>query len=312
MSKPSRREWKGFEQLVARVETILAPSGARVRCPDRHVTDLDTGALREVDATIRIERGEQTELVALECRRRGRRQTVEWIESLVAKKASIGAARMIGVSSTGFARTAVKKAAVRGVELRTARALDEKVLADWIAFPAVRLVNTRWSVIDVKFHLSHPEPDDQLDSREGAGNKINGDDPVLWVGDDGERISVHEFLRRARGQDPWPEAPLKQILTQRTFVNCQSPFWITTNKGRRQVQAVDALCAFQHVISDGPMVTAISYAKPGDGPILDAVHFDVSALISNGFFAFHRDAATGQTSLSIVLQPAQSELAAKR
>jgi hypothetical protein len=307
MSKPSRREWKEFEKLVARVETTLAPSGAQIRCPDKHVVDVDTGALREVDATIRIKRGDRTDLIALECRRRGRRQTVEWIESLVAKKSSIGASRMIGVSSTGFARTAVKKAGVRGVELRTAHTLDEELLTDWIAFPAVQLINTRWSLLEVKFLLTHPEPDDRLDLPGGLGNTINGDAPFLWIGDTAQPISLHEFLQRARGQEPWPEVAVGETATQRVFVNCESVFWIPTTKGRKQLQAVEALCAFRHVATSGPMVAAIAYARPGEGPILDAVHFDVSAMIPNGFFAFHRDAATGQTSFSIVLQPTRGE-----
>ena len=307
MAAPSRREWADFERLIARIETTLAPNGAVVRCPDNEVIDLDTGAHRNVDATVRWEDCGQTRFMAFECRRRGRRRTVEWVESLIAKKASIGADKMVGVSSAGFARNAIKKAAARGVDLRTARSLDEGVLGAWIAFKAVQMVNTRWSALQVYFFLYDPQPDDELWMPVDAHGSVNGNTPCIHVEPGPSPVSIHRFLEMARSGEQWPEAPHLCPQEQWLNVNCERPVWIDTNKGRKQVQTVRALCRYAHVPSEGPLVAAVRYAEANAG-ILDAAHFDLSGSLPGFVLAFHRDAATGQTSVSFVREPQRGGL----
>lgn len=110
-------DWKRFEELVARIEAFLAPSGATVKSPDR-LTDKITGEDREVDASIRMRIGSSDVLITIECRKRSNPQDVTWIEQLATKREQVGADKTIAVSSEGFTEPAKKAAAFRGIDLR--------------------------------------------------------------------------------------------------------------------------------------------------------------------------------------------------
>jgi hypothetical protein len=109
--------WRKFEELVARIEKVLAPQGAVVKSPDR-IRDLVTDHYREVDASIRMPDGDGTLLITVECRDRKGRQDDLWIEQLVTKREKIGARRTIAVSSSGFSNSAIVTARHYGIELR--------------------------------------------------------------------------------------------------------------------------------------------------------------------------------------------------
>src|SRR5262245_39374323 len=102
--------WRDFELLVARIEEWLGPKGATVKSPD-YIADRVTGELREVDASIRLHAGSAPILVTVECRDRVSVQDVTWIEQIASKRDSVGAARTIAVSSSGFTGPARSKAA---------------------------------------------------------------------------------------------------------------------------------------------------------------------------------------------------------
>lgn len=112
-----QHQWRQFEKLVARIEKMAAPLGAAVKSPDR-IPDLVTGELREVDASIRYQIGTTPILITIECRKRNRKQDDTWIEQLATKRAKIGAAKTIAVSSTGFSGSAHKTARLHNIELR--------------------------------------------------------------------------------------------------------------------------------------------------------------------------------------------------
>jgi len=110
-------EWRRFEELVSRIEADAGPLGLIVVSPDR-IRSKITGRFREVDASIRAKVGTAEVLVTIECRRRGHKQDVTWIEQLATKKQAIGASRTIAVSSSGFSPEAVAVAQHHGIDLR--------------------------------------------------------------------------------------------------------------------------------------------------------------------------------------------------
>ena len=126
MAMTSDRNWRQFEELVARIEQAASPHSATVKSPDR-VRDITTGHLREVDASIRQRVGTAEILITVECRKRGRKADDTWIEQLASKRQKIGAAKTIAVSATGFTASALESAKHFGIELRT---LSEIVAAD--------------------------------------------------------------------------------------------------------------------------------------------------------------------------------------
>lgn len=120
-----------FERLVALIETHAAPREAIVKAPDR-IRDLRTGRLREVDASIRLRVGTADILLTIECRKRGRPDDVTWIEQLATKRESIGAAKTIAVSASGFSKSARNTASLHGIELRVLSEVGASEVEGWM------------------------------------------------------------------------------------------------------------------------------------------------------------------------------------
>lgn len=144
-------EWRAFEQLVARIEQDARPE-IIVTSPDRIRCRL-TGRLREVDASIRDRAGT---LTTIECRRRRGRQDVTWIEQLATKKSSLGAARTIAVSATGFSAAAHQIAQAHSITLKDVRTLDEAELNPLIGLNLVHFSHKRVALVSVGLRFATP------------------------------------------------------------------------------------------------------------------------------------------------------------
>jgi hypothetical protein len=107
-----------FQRIVHVIVSKLAPSTATVRsCVE--LPERDSGTLREVDAVIEIGAGLSMVRVAVECRERGRRADVQWIDELIGKYSRLPIDRVVAVSSSGFSRAAQAKASSHNIDLVT-------------------------------------------------------------------------------------------------------------------------------------------------------------------------------------------------
>jgi hypothetical protein len=130
MRKKSRAG-RDFEELIARIERILAPNGAIIKSPD-YILDLITNSLREVDISIRFQDNNESRLITVECRDRVGQQDTTWIEQLVTKQKDIGAWRTYAVSSGKFSKPAIKKANHYGIEIRLFDQItDAEISQEW-------------------------------------------------------------------------------------------------------------------------------------------------------------------------------------
>lgn len=144
----SSDEWQQFEQLVARIEADAAPLGLTIKSPDRIRCKL-TGRMREVDASIRAQVGTTSILVTIECRKRGKRQDVTWIEQLAAKKFAIGADRTIAVSASGFSADAEATARLHNIDLRRLRDVSINEINNLMRLDFVLFTHKKCSLIRV-------------------------------------------------------------------------------------------------------------------------------------------------------------------
>ena len=189
-------EWRQFERMVARIEGDAGPLGLVVKSPDR-IRSLVTGDLREVDVSIRSNRGEQEDFVTIECRKRSSKEDVTWIEQLATKKEAIGAVRTIAVSSSGFSKQAEKAAAHYGIDLRltseiTLAEVNHILKLDFVFFNHKRCSiarvgfrrygGTEWTLPapnDVDFQFDHTtDPFVDIFENSGSGTKWSLND--LW------------------------------------------------------------------------------------------------------------------------------------
>lgn len=150
-------KWREFEVLVARIEEWLGPKGAKVKSPDK-LRDRITGQMREVDASIRFQVGSAPILVTVECRDRKKTEDVRWIEEIAGKRDSVGAARTIAVSSSGFSQPARIKAEQLGIEVREINDISAETAAQWAHDVKITFVSIRWNVVALRLHLRGAVP----------------------------------------------------------------------------------------------------------------------------------------------------------
>lgn len=148
-------EWREFEVLVSRIEEWLTPKGAVVKSPDS-LPDKITGEQRNVDATVRFQVGSAPILIAIECRKRKHKEDVTWIEQLAQKKCSIGADKMIAVSSTGFSAPAIRKAERLGIELRHVSEVTEQDIGLWAHKTVIRVRYLHWNLVSLGLRTDPP------------------------------------------------------------------------------------------------------------------------------------------------------------
>lgn len=137
-----------FELQIARIQSALAGTKAKVRWNDRFPDPDNPSQLRQVDITIRRDKS----LAIAECRYHSRPQDVKWIEELYGRKVSLNADTVIGVSSVGFTKGAIEKARRLGVFLRSLSELSDQEIQSWgkrtkVTISHMRLFDLRFLVV---------------------------------------------------------------------------------------------------------------------------------------------------------------------
>ena len=111
MSKP---KWKKFEELVAEVQKRLSPN-AQVKHNDK--IRGKSGALRQVDVSVRETIGQFQILVVIECKDQKDPVDLPKIEQFMGLVQDIGANKGAVVSASGFTSTAINKGTDAGLNL---------------------------------------------------------------------------------------------------------------------------------------------------------------------------------------------------
>ena len=149
--------------------------------------------------------------MALECRDRSRKVGVPSVEAFYAKCQRTGIDRGIIVSSTGFTRTALKKAASYNIGCLS---LDQAEHLDWCLAPGVYVSQKR--MIHVRLH---PVADRQV----GAGAKLYANDGTL-IGPD----EIRSIGRNCMNDAPPTDGPVI-----RRFVDPALGFHLIDENGER-------------------------------------------------------------------------------
>jgi hypothetical protein len=116
-----------FQSLIKFIYDRITPEGGTVT-ESAMVFDNDSKTLREVDILIEHKISDHTIKIAVECRDRSRKDTVEWIDGLVGKTLSLDVNKVVAVSKKGFAQPAIDKANSYGIDTLSLKEASEK---DW-------------------------------------------------------------------------------------------------------------------------------------------------------------------------------------
>ena len=136
-SKPIKqvKPGKRLEELVAWIEGALRDRETATVTANEQLADRDTGEPRQIDVVVRVKSGHDTWLGIVEVRDRSRPVDSRYIEEVVGKRDSVGAAVAYIVSKNGFYEPAIKKANRHGIRLLT---LDEAEEHNWSAWCGLR------------------------------------------------------------------------------------------------------------------------------------------------------------------------------
>lgn len=136
-SRSMPRRTNAFQGLIYRIQRTAA-SGAVVT-ESKVLADSLTGALVEVDVVVEQDLGGHAIIVGVECTAEARAATVEWVNEMHAKHATLPTHHLVLVSRAGFSNGARRRAA--GFQI-AAYTLAEAVEGDWTTI--VGRLHTVW------------------------------------------------------------------------------------------------------------------------------------------------------------------------
>jgi hypothetical protein len=116
-----------FQKLIKVIYDQLAPKGATITEPAL-LYETSSGKEREVDILIEFKAIDVQWRMCVECRKRSRSNSVEWIDSLIGKYHDLAVDRIIAVSDKPFTEAAVEKASARRIKLIT---LEKAIETNW-------------------------------------------------------------------------------------------------------------------------------------------------------------------------------------
>lgn len=160
-----------FQQLIHYIYSQLVPEGATVT-ESALLKERNSDSEREVDILIEHEIAGTKFRIAVECRDRSRRDSIEWVDGLIGKYRDLDIDRVVAVNKLGFSEEAVQKAAANRID---ARSLEKALDTDWpeelIKLGIVKLTYRTFLGkvhIDAKPPLTgQTEPSDTVTDQEG-------------------------------------------------------------------------------------------------------------------------------------------------
>jgi Restriction endonuclease len=238
------KDWKEFEELVARIESALVPLGAVVK-PNDWIKNNLTGRKRQVDASIRFTLGTSPILITVECRKRKHKQDDTWIEQLVAKKQNLGASKTIAVTTEDISEQAKINARFYGIDIRKVSGISREDILDWLDVGEIRHTLQRPIITDATISLYHElgEISPQLHQSiiELANKDVLRAEIFIRISD-GRRLSVDKILdiAFAAGLDFFSDIPKDAgTVHKKAVINfAEGSLGILTENGQQDVSRI--------------------------------------------------------------------------
>jgi hypothetical protein len=263
------KEWRQFELLVERLESLAAPIGAIVKSPDKIRCKI-TNEPRDVDVSIRY----RSFLITVECRRRGRKQDVTWLEQLITKRRNIGADVTIAVSLKGFSENSIQLAAHDGILLRHLNEVTDQEIVSWLGQISTRkwvpwpslLSLTLLDSKDKQIAFEHLSTNlrKMLEQPDMRGVIIHGKETNQCISLD----CLLNHLIRNRFPDPmlaWslPRHPLMSLRESVVIGLVDDHYYMEGNKKEIQVSSVRLDYSMSMVFGEGTICKVVYYGPPG-------------------------------------------------
>lgn len=148
----AEKKGKALENLVSSLEKALSERPNIIVHSPMRLPDRTTGRLREHDVVLELNEGHHSVLIAIECRDRSRPIGVPQVEGFDAKCQHTGISKGVMVSTSGFCKTARKKADHLGIRCCDIEEVDN---FNWLLAPGIyktimNLLSVDWTFYPVK------------------------------------------------------------------------------------------------------------------------------------------------------------------
>lgn len=310
--KPSRE----FEKLVAKVEKTLAGQNAVITSPDRiQDKDVATRHLREIDVSIRMMVGSAPVLVIIECRNRGRKQDVEWVEQVKAKRDGVGADKAVMVPSNGLTALAREKAAAYKIVVTRFNLITVNDVRGWFQAPGLTVRRFQGAVRNAEFIFRNALVESD---RESFPQSARLQDKVLTSAATERSWSMEEILDVAFAKPSEDMQKLLSTLTvggpskvlnlRVTLSDVDGPFEFRIGETLREVREVRVLLDVSVLESQVQPFQVYAYGRE-ESPALDVLDFRVPAVSgAEQTLSIRRNRETGIVSVEMGLPGAPPEL----
>jgi Restriction endonuclease len=220
-SQKLQRPGQDLQRLVRVIERATHHDGNVLVESSKRLRDKVTGRLREHDVVLTFTQRHHKILVALECRDRSRKVGVNSVEEFHSKCRDTGVHRGIIVSSIGFTRTALEKAAHYDIGCLS---LDQAARLDWCLAPGIEVSHLRM----IHVHLRA-----EVEREVGANAKLYANDGTLIgpteMGGIGRHCLKGGIGRHClKGRSPPTDGPVT-----RRFVDPAPAFYFVDGDGAR-------------------------------------------------------------------------------
>jgi hypothetical protein len=229
------RMGRDLERVISLLEGSLPQSGIQLKSPD-FLPDKDTGALREVDISLRGRIGSSDILAIIECRDRDATADVTWIEQVITKRNSVNADKAMAVSSSKFSKPATLKAKKYNIVIRTLDEIDPADITELFFKRPYMLIYTLQSKI-LHIHMPHQQSPE--------GKEIDIVDPIFKRKIDNKLVSFNDIwinILNDISSNIQKEIPLNGTKIQckiiYNFPNVQYSFQASTKSGDLNIESL--------------------------------------------------------------------------
>ncbi|MCX6866129.1 MAG: restriction endonuclease, partial [Verrucomicrobia bacterium] len=172
---------KKFEFLTANLQRQFA-GGSNVQ-QNAKILGRHSGKKREVDVAIRTSVAGESLLIAVECRRRGRKSDIAEVEAFASKLDDIAAHKGIMVSAKGFSKTVKRIATAKGISLYR----YEDTLSDgWPSGLETSVIVEVWELLPMGAYIRRVD---------GSTTNIQTDDEHEYFYASGNEVLLSTVLR---------------------------------------------------------------------------------------------------------------------
>jgi hypothetical protein len=267
--KSANKDWLEFEKLVLRIERTLAEK-AEVKHNDR-VWDRDAEGWRQVDVTIRGRMGSAPIFITVECRKRGRKSDVRWIEELAEKREGIGADKTVAVASKPISAPALRKAKAKRIEVRLISEITPEEIQSWCQLTVIHHGYTSVSVVHILFEFEEGYENAQIhESVVKVLAKKGIDAPILLA--EGEKLTSRNIIdswnRTHQGTEmdfgynlPFDGQPHK--VGRRAPVE-PNTYRVKTSRGLVYIRGVQLFALVTNTMTEIPLSAPFRYSADGE------------------------------------------------